>query len=161
MTAADARAADERLLLILDGLVPLQLMRLSNPRERERAFRKIISSNVIRFGSDLVDDPVMDSLADVIASYSDRLTAPGNFRKRADHHERGRVLNAVATALALGAFTPGGVTFAGRHWCTDHRRCERAAARLPDEPSPDAPSGDVVTPPRRAVETVTPSEGVL
>lgn len=33
---------------------------------------------------------------------------------------------AYAKALALESFQPGGVTFAGLHWCQDHDACLRA-----------------------------------
>ncbi len=61
------------------------------------------------------------------------------------------VFNALATGLAVAAYQPGGVRFAGRHWCTDHARCERAEAGLPDEPHPDA---ELALTPTRTVETV-------
>lgn len=35
---------------------------------------------------------------------------------------------ALVDGLAAAAYQPGGVTFAGRHWCVDHGECERAAA---------------------------------
>lgn len=36
--------------------------------------------------------------------------------------------NHLARGLAAAAYVPGGVTFARRHWCTDHAACEAAAA---------------------------------
>jgi len=43
--------------------------------------------------------------------------------------------NALAAGLALLATAPGGVTFAGEHWCTaPHAGCPRL-------PAPDRPSG--------------------
>lgn len=38
------------------------------------------------------------------------------------------VFGALARSLATLAHTPGGVTFAGRHWCANHRLCVEAAA---------------------------------
>jgi len=35
---------------------------------------------------------------------------------------------ALARALAAMAYQPGGVTFAGVHWCTDHQECLDAEA---------------------------------
>lgn len=99
-TDTDAR---ERLLLVLDGLVPLHLMRLSSPVELARAQQE----------SALPGGP-----ADVIAESGDRLTASGNFRGEGEHRTRGKVLSAMAQGLALGAMQPGGVTWAGAHWCT-------------------------------------------
>ena len=34
--------------------------------------------------------------------------------------------NHLARGLACAAFQPGGVTFAGQHWCVDHGECEAA-----------------------------------
>lgn len=39
-----------------------------------------------------------------------------------------QVFNALAEGIAAAAFQPGGITFAGRHWCADHRQCEEAEA---------------------------------
>lgn len=47
--------------------------------------------------------------------------------------------NALAEGLACAAYQPGGVTFAGRHWCTDHAAC-LAADR--GEPAPTGDCGD-------------------
>jgi len=38
------------------------------------------------------------------------------------------VFNALAEGLACAAYQPGGITFAGRHWCTDHAACIAAEA---------------------------------
>lgn len=106
MTAPPAsREAEaiERLLLLLDGLVPLHLMRLDRPGELARAHAEATAK---------------DGLADVIAEAGDRLTAPGNFRDPEDRRKRGRLLGAMATCLAIGARQPGGITWAGHHWCT-------------------------------------------
>lgn len=42
--------------------------------------------------------------------------------------------NHLARGLAALAYQPGGVTFAGRHWCTDHAACESAAAEAEARP---------------------------
>lgn len=39
-----------------------------------------------------------------------------------------QVFSAVARGVAVLACCPGGITFAGQHWCADHRLCEHAAA---------------------------------
>lgn len=94
------------LLDILDGLVPLRLMKLSNPAAAARA-----RDNA-------------EPLSWTIAESGDRLTAPGNFKHPSAHSERAQVLNAMATGLALGALEYGGVTFLDRHWCTaEHPDC--------------------------------------
>lgn len=38
------------------------------------------------------------------------------------------VFNALAEGLGAAAYQPGGITFAGRHWCTDHQQCLDAEA---------------------------------
>ncbi|MEC3993983.1 hypothetical protein VSR01_10680 [Actinacidiphila sp. DG2A-62] len=81
---------------ILHGLVPLHLARLTTASDHDRHV-------------------LAERYADGIAAGADRLTAPGNFQ---DRHERSEALTALAGGLALGALTPGGVTFAGHHWCT-------------------------------------------
>lgn len=94
------------LLTILDGLVPLHLMRLARPGEYQRALAEA------------------GDLADAIAEAGDRLTAPANFRAPSDRRTRGELLNTMATCLALGARQPGGIVWAGRHWCiAAHEDC--------------------------------------
>lgn len=91
MTALDA----------LDGLVPLYLLRFqAQPLELARAHAEA------------------DATAGVLAEQGDRLTAPGNFVGADERAKRGQALSAIARALALGALQDGGVTWAGRHWCT-------------------------------------------
>lgn len=90
------------LLDVLSGLIPLHLSRLAGLSDRDRAH-------------------VTEQYADEIAASGDRLTAPENFD---DRHERARALTALAGGLAIGAMQPGGVTWAGRHWCTTpHVNC--------------------------------------
>lgn len=91
---------------VLEGLVPLHMMRLNRPGEMSRARAEA------------------QDLGDVIAEAGDRLTASGNFRSPSDRATRSQVLNAMATCLALGAHQPGGVTWVGAHWCTaPHNEC--------------------------------------
>lgn len=40
-----------------------------------------------------------------------------------------RVFNALAQGLAALAYCPGGVTFAGRHWCADRCACPAGVRR--------------------------------
>lgn len=69
------------------------------------------------------------------------------------------VFNALAEGLACAAYQPGGVTFAGRHWCTDHRLCEDAAAYAASAPRPvNAPEPAI--PAQRAVADVTLADSV-
>jgi hypothetical protein len=105
--------APSSLLLILDGLVAVRLVRFAtHPRAREDAIAR------------------RDESGDVIAEAGDRLTAPGNFQDAADRRTRSDLLNAMASALALGAEEPGGVTWCGAHWCTaPHPGCPSARGR--------------------------------
>lgn len=41
-------------------------------------------------------------------------------------YSTGEVFNFLAKGLACAAFQPGGITFAGLHWCACHRECEEA-----------------------------------
>jgi hypothetical protein len=110
--ASQESEAIDRLILALDGLVPLHLMRLDQPGELARTYAAATAK---------------DGLADVIAEAGDRLTAPGNFRDPEDRRTRGRLLTAMATCLALGARQPGGITWSGHHWCTAlHADCPNA-----------------------------------
>lgn len=96
----------ETLRTVLEGLVPLHILTLSRPGALDRARAQA------------------GDLADVVACGGDRLVAPGNFRGAEERKARGEALNAVATCLAVGAHNPGGVTWAGLHWCVaPHERC--------------------------------------
>ena len=64
--------------------------------------------------------------------------------------QKGKVagaFNALAEGLACAAYVPGGVTFAGRHWCVDHQACLDAEAAAKDAELPEP-----VVPAQRAVE---------
>ena len=45
-------------------------------------------------------------------------------------YSAGEVFNFLARGLACAAYQPGGVTFAGLHWCADHAECEAAASAV-------------------------------
>jgi len=61
--------------------------------------------------------------ADIVASKGDVILFRGGKRG-----ETAAAFNALARGLAVMALVcPGGVTFAGQHWCADHAACERAA----------------------------------
>lgn len=40
--------------------------------------------------------------------------------------ESAKAFNALAEGIACAAFQPGGITFLGQHWCTDHEACKAA-----------------------------------
>jgi hypothetical protein len=46
------------------------------------------------------------------------------------HDERKRLV----TALAAMAYQPGGITWMGRHWCTDHQLCLNAKREAVESP---------------------------
>ncbi|WP_219152258.1 hypothetical protein [Amycolatopsis sp. TNS106] len=81
--------------------------------------------------------------ASVIAAHADDLMFRGKHTQQA--------FVAVSRALAILAFQPGGITFAGLHWCigSGHRGtreqapCAAELARLSHQPT------SVATPPRR------------
>jgi hypothetical protein len=101
-----ALAANERagIAQLLDGLVPLaalEVARWSPVRQEAEAARA----------------------GDLIASSADDLGAVGDHREKRNSRQ-GAVLAALARGIALGSLRPGGVTFAGRHWCTaPHEDC--------------------------------------
>lgn len=85
---------------------------------------------------------------DAVASRGDALQFGGKKGEAAD------VFNHLARGVAAAAYTPGGVTFAGIHWCADHSECEsaaRAAARTPMEWNADA---DVESARQRLIEVL-------
>lgn len=90
------------LLTAIEGLIPLHFARLAALSEGDRK-------------------RMAEQYADQLATGADRLTAPGNFE---DRRERSQAITALAGAIAVGATQPGGVTWAGRHWCTNpHVNC--------------------------------------
>ena len=60
-------------------------------------------------------------LSDIIAAHGDIILYRGGKRG-----ESAKAFNALAEGLAIGAFQPGGVTFAGEHWCVNHAECVAA-----------------------------------
>ena len=71
-----------------------------------------------------------EAAADLIAGSADALFRdPG---KKADQRPA-EVFNAAARAIAALSQLPGGVDFAGAHWCADHKACEDAARRAREE----------------------------
>lgn len=57
-----------------------------------------------------------------IASHGDNLMFRSKPGASAD------AFNALARGLAIAAYQPGGVSFGGGHWCTDHDACKAAEA---------------------------------
>lgn len=105
---------DSLLGISLAAAVPLWIPRVARLSHAERAARA-------------------GELAQVIAEHGDDVLYRGH--KSGDS---ARAFNAVAEALAIGAFQPGGVTAFGEHFCTDHGRCERASQAAAEDAGPGA-----------------------
>lgn len=96
MLAHDVRG---KLKLTLQALVPLAMFELAGTTFEQRQAAAAGASRVI-------------------GEHGDDLMFGG--RRGPD------ALNAVVRALAVLAYQPGGVTFAGLHFCADHGECVRA-----------------------------------
>lgn len=99
--------AHDTLLSALDAAVPLWMLELDRMTPEIRELDRQVWAR---------------RSADAIAAHGDVLQY-GSRRKG----ETAKVFNALAQGLAAAAYQPGGVTFAGRHWCTDHAECQAAA----------------------------------
>jgi len=97
----------DHLALALAAAVPLEIARLRSLPEEERA-REIKAHTG-------------QAVAVLLAEHGDDLLFGG--RHCAD------AFAALATGLACLAFTPGGVRFAGLHFCADHTQCRAAELR--------------------------------
>ncbi|WDZ87203.1 hypothetical protein [Micromonospora cathayae] len=80
--------------------------------------------------------------------------------------ETAAVFNHLARGLTALAHQPGGVTFAGMHWCTDHQQCRAADQAVAARPSllnanPDEPEPDQPTYGGRPLDTITPAREYL
>ncbi|MEV7264665.1 hypothetical protein AB0N38_14045 [Micromonospora aurantiaca] len=112
--------AHDSLLIALDCAVPLWMLQLraETPAAREHTRRLWAQGGA----------SIVASQGDVLQYGSKR---PG---------EAAKAFNALAQGLAALAWQPGGVTFAGRHWCVDHDACATADATAGEplhEPTPD------------------------
>ncbi|MEV7805055.1 hypothetical protein AB0O28_19100 [Microbispora sp. NPDC088329] len=93
-------AMREGLRLALQAAVPLEVMALAGATDEQRRTAAAGASRTI-------------------GEHGDQLMFGG--RRAAD------AFAAVARGLAVLAYQPGGVTFHGLHFCTDHAACETAA----------------------------------
>lgn len=126
MTSLERHAG---LSIALQAAVQLHLLELSHlaPETRDLFVRT--------WAADAVDD---------VASGADTMLYGGGKRG-----EVARTFNGFARGLAALAHAPGGVDFAGLHFCVDHQLCLNAAAEsaarpsLLDDPGPE-PSGPTV-----------------
>lgn len=91
--------------IALSAAVPLRIAELAGHGADGRVN---VAAN-LSCGQQLLDEPCpCKGLADIIATHSDAIARrdPG----------AAQAFNALARGLALGAYQPGGVTFAGTHW---------------------------------------------
>lgn len=128
----DRAVGPDVLGMALDGLVPLWVMRVSAwPPERIAAERDETAWVIACGGEVLFNAPDDPSPADMRLPTPTTLT-PGQLKDGviARDFRRGEVLAALAKAIAMGSLLPGGVTFLGRHWCSEpHRGCPRKVPR--------------------------------
>lgn len=105
-------AQHDTLVIALEAAVPLHIIEMGRltPEQRQRVALRS---------------------AGEVASRGDILQFRGGKRG-----ETAAVFNHLARGLACLAFQPGGVTFAGHHWCTDHAVCEGAEAAPVSELQP-------------------------
>lgn len=98
----------ERLLLGMEAMVPMSIAAIADWSEEDRQAAAVAAVDVISSGADQLGEH--------------------NARKR--DLPRGRVTATIARSLAVLAYQPGGVTWAGGHWCTaPHEGCPTPAGR--------------------------------
>lgn len=88
------------LVVSLEAFVPIRIAEIRSWAQDERA-------------------AAARAAADMVATHGDDLQYGGR--------HCARTWAALVTGLAAAAYQPGGVTFAGRHWCVDHAACDAAA----------------------------------
>lgn len=94
-------------MIALSAAVPLRIAELARHGDDYR----IRLANEMTCGQSLIDGPCpCAGLADIIAVHADAII------RRDPNHGAALTFNAIARALAVGAYQPGGVTFAGQHW---------------------------------------------
>jgi len=62
-----------------------------------------------------------DGAADIIASHGDDVLYRGPHKG-----DTAKVFTVLARAITALSYTPGGLTFAGQHFCADHTICRAA-----------------------------------
>ncbi|MGW4663228.1 hypothetical protein [Streptosporangium sandarakinum] len=102
---------DIRTLLLRDGMevmVPMAIDKVRDWSEEDRQAAAIAAADVIACGADELWEH--------------------NPKKR--ELPRGRVTSSIAHGLAVLAYQPGGIDWAGGHWCvTPHDGCPKRSAR--------------------------------
>lgn len=125
MTAATPRQAAAQgngvLLTVLDGMVAFASVEVSrwSPHRRSQEAQRL--ADIIGAADALIGDAAPPSRHEVATLPPPHLWA-GQGQHRA--YRPGEILAALARGIALGIELPGGVTFAGRHWCgAPHEGC--------------------------------------
>ena len=123
-----------RLLPFLDAAVPLWAAEAATWEPERQVAEGIRCGDILAYGADCLfrpDDAEPPSVAQR-RSVPDVLTIT---KEQADAGVKAigfrpaEVFNAIACALGLGALLPGGVTWLGRHWCTEpHAGCRAGFA---------------------------------
>lgn len=113
-------ARDDHLIAALQAAVPLHIIELRHATFEQR-------------------QRIAGQAATVIGSRGDILQFGGGKRG-----EVADVFNHLARGIAAASFAPGGITFAGVHWCPDHTVCEAAGAV--ELPRPRRPVVDLELP---------------
>lgn len=124
-----AEARNSMLLTVLDGLVPIAQVAVSmwSPCRREREAQAY--ADIISVASELFNGATPPTAHEMKALPPPHLSA---LDQKSRNYQGREILGALARALALGAAVPGGVSFAGRHWCErPHEGCP--SGNLPQE----------------------------
>lgn len=116
----------ETVLTLLDGMVPLAALEIArwSPHRRGQEAQRL--ADIIGAADALIGDADAPSRPDMETMPPPHLWA-GEGQHRA--YRPGEILSALARGIAIGCDQPGGVTFAGRHWCAaPHEGCPQAVA---------------------------------
>lgn len=118
-THQDLNPVQRRLLGYLDVIVPFEIIRQAtlDPHARIAAARA-----------------AWEPIIHCEGKGRDQLTGGADLQFGGPAHNRERA--ALVTVLATLAYQPGGVTWMGRHWCTNHQECVAADQYAADNPIP-------------------------
>jgi hypothetical protein len=109
------------LLTVLDGLVACAVIEVSrwSPHRRSQEAQQL--AGIIGVASELFNGADAPTAREVETMLPPHLSA---MDERARSYRQREILAALARGIALGIGQPGGVTFAGRHWCgAPHEGC--------------------------------------
>lgn len=132
MTPGQATAQrNSTLLTVLDGMVAFAAVEVSRWSPYRRGLEAERLADIISIASELfngADAPTRREMKTVPPPHLSGLD------EKARSYRHGEILGALARGIALGIDLPGGVTFAGRHWCgAPHEGCPAGNA-LPERP---------------------------